>query len=465
MWMNKVLSLTTIFLGTVAGGYESHDIASALPAFGLPPISNPRLSALQDAQYYKQWFVCITQGVDREPQDVSSVVQEFQEFIESNSRIYMLFNSMFEEIPDDSMASTDMNGYPRVRDYRHMLQVLNKVLSSAPLWRDNAPYPILMPIPINTLLAWVMGTASGSAAFSDPDVNAMLKKVLNTWGCYMRSPASLSALGNGPTGWLSEKAIQNLTKVGNAGITSYTFCQLYDCEPAVPNHGFQSWDDFFTRSFRKGIRPVASPDDDSVIANPTESTPYAMKRGIKARDNFWLKGQNYSVQDMLGHDPLAKEFVGGTIYQALLTALSYHRWHAPVSGRIVKAYTIPGTYSSVPPSTGGHHTGGTHPNDLMEGYAYITAMATRAVILIESDNPDIGLVAFLGIGLAEVSSCEITVKRGDRVQKGDQIGMFHYGGSTSVLILRGGVDALGFPEGGNDNIPVGSRLAVVPSKI
>ena len=49
---------------------------------------------------------------------------------------------------------------------------------------------------------------------------------------------------------------------------------------------------------------------------------------------------------MMADDPLAPQFVGGTIYQAFLDALSYHRWHSPVSGTVVKAYVQPGTYYS-----------------------------------------------------------------------------------------------------------------------
>jgi phosphatidylserine decarboxylase len=35
---------------------------------------------------------------------------------------------------------------------------------------------------------------------------------------------------------------------------------------------------------------------------------------------------------------LAKHFVGGTVYQAFLSALFYHRWHAPVDGVIEDIY-------------------------------------------------------------------------------------------------------------------------------
>jgi phosphatidylserine decarboxylase len=52
--------------------------------------------------------------------------------------------------------------------------------------------------------------------------------------------------------------------------------------------------------------------------------------------------------DMLDMDPLYEQFVGGTVYQAFLSALSYHRWHAPVSGKVVKAYIKDGTYFSEP---------------------------------------------------------------------------------------------------------------------
>lgn len=40
--------------------------------------------------------------------------------------------------------------------------------------------------------------------------------------------------------------------------------------------------------------------------------------------------------------------------------------------------------------------------------AYITELATRAIMFIEADNPDIGLMCILAVGMAEVSTREIT---------------------------------------------------------
>jgi phosphatidylserine decarboxylase len=46
------------------------------------------------------------------------------------------------------------------------------------------------------------------------------------------------------------------------------------------------------------------------------------------------------------------------------------------------------------------------------------------------------------VGMAEVSTCDITVAVGQHVNKGDQLGMFHFGGSTHCLIFRPGVRLL-----------------------
>lgn len=42
--------------------------------------------------------------------------------------------------------------------------------------------------------------------------------------------------------------------------------------------------------------------------------------------------------------------------------------------------------------------------------------------------------------MAEVSSCEFTVKEGDEITKGQEVGMFHYGGSSHCLVFQPGVD-------------------------
>jgi phosphatidylserine decarboxylase len=69
----------------------------------------------------------------------------------------------------------------------------------------------------------------------------------------------------------------------------------------------------------------------------------------------------------------------------------------------------------------------------------------------------------MGIGMTEVSTCDITVKEGQHVSKGDEIGMFHYGGSTHCVLFEKGVELDEFPNTNDpeQNVPVRSKLAVV----
>ncbi|OJJ96181.1 hypothetical protein ASPACDRAFT_125678 [Aspergillus aculeatus ATCC 16872] len=420
---------------------------------------------------HHEWVGGVIAHVDRnKPEELHPVLKEFQELIESNTRVYLLMAAMFGEIPRNRTYATDPTGCPQLRDYKHMLEVLNHLITTAPSWNDFSHRVGLVGLPINAVLDWPMGTPSGYAAFLDPDVNRMLKKVLNAWGDFLRSPESASVLDDSANGWFGETGKSDLVEVANlGGKTDHTFEEMFICDPSAPHHGYKSWDDFFTRLFREGIRPVAGPDDDKIIANACESKPYKVAYNVKARDTFWIKHQPYSINDMLAFDPLAEQFNGGTVYQAFLSALSYHRWHSPVSGKIVKAYVVDGTYYSEPlfegigdPNPTEKHKHGIDACGEVTSQGFLTATATRAIMFIECDNPDIGLMAFLGVGMCEVSTCDITVKEGQHVNKGDELGMFHFGGSTHCLLFRKGVNVQGFPSADTDqNVPVRSQVAYV----
>ncbi|KAJ6520817.1 phosphatidylserine decarboxylase family protein [Mycena vulgaris] len=410
-----------------------------------------------DHRVQHEWLSRQVDHVDKHgAEPLIPVLQEFKDLIERNARIYMFFTQMWDEIPRKPKYAKDPTGKRQIRDYVHMLDVLNHILTKGPEWTDAAAGVGMVGVPIVGIFDYVMGTPSGHAAFLDPDVNKMLKKVLNEWGKFLKSPKSAYVLGDHTEGWFGESANKDIMQVANAPLQ--TKPQKY--------HGYKSWDDFFTRQVCENARPVASPDDDSVVANCCESKAYNVARDSKLRDKFFIKSQPYSVLDMLAHDPLAAQFAGATIYQAFLSALSYHRWHVPVSGTIVRAFVEDGTYFSEPLFEGvgdpSEHDINTKGISVAQGY--LTALATRAVIFIEADNKNIGLMAFVGVGMDEVSTCEIAVKEGQHVRKGDQLGMFHFGGSSHCLLFRKGVKVDGFPEIGRDtNVPVRSKVAVVHS--
>ena len=114
------------------------------------------------------------------------MLQEFKELIEGNTRIYMYFREMWDEVPNKPPYNKDPTGGSQIRDYEHMLQILNHIFTQAPEWTDAAESVGMVGVPMVAIFDYVMGTPSGHAAFLDPDVNRMLKKVLNQWGKYLQ---------------------------------------------------------------------------------------------------------------------------------------------------------------------------------------------------------------------------------------------------------------------------------------
>jgi phosphatidylserine decarboxylase len=401
-----------------------------------------------DQAVLDNWLATLIQETDRDKKPFHPVITAFKNFIENDAEVYMFFSQMFKQVP--LKYKTDPAGKPQVRDYHHMLELMNTIMTKAPAYNKTG----LVGFPINAILDWPMGTTSGYAAFLNGKVNFHLKKVLNEWAQFLGSSDSCETLTRDEhTGWFGKDAREAMPH----------FDEDFICDPSKEHHGFTSWDNFFTRQFREGRRPVAAPGDDRVIANACESAPYRIAHHVKRHDRFWIKAQPYSLEHMMQHDDYVAMFEGGTIYQAFLSALSYHRWHSPVSGTIIKTCKLDGTYYAEALAEGYDPAG---PN---ESQGYITQLASRALIFIEADNPAIGLMCFMSVGMAEVSTNEITVYEGQHVTKGQQLGMFHFGGSTHCLIFRPGVevkfDLHGQKPGlESENIPINARIATVVSK-
>lgn len=398
-----------------------------------------------DQETLSAWLKKIMQKAEKDTGPLLPTVENLKNFIEHDAKAYMFFNQMFDQVSKKQVESP--TGLPQVRDYQHMLRLFNAIMTHAPEFDETG----LVGCPFNAILDWSMATTGGWAGFINDQVNAHLKLILDEWAVFLRSYESTSVLNDDPKkGWFGKDAIKAMP----------TFVDDFVCDPTKPHYGFKSWDDFFTRKFREGVRPVCEPDNDTVIVNACESAPYRLEHNVQLRDKFWIKAQPYALQFMMDNDPFSEKFVGGTIYQAFLSALSYHRWHSPVSGRVVKTKLIEGTYYSESLSTPIDPAG----PDYSQGY--ISEIATRGLIFIESDNPDIGLMCFMAIGMAEVSTCDITVFEGQHVKKGQELGMFHFGGSTHCLFFGPHVN-LDFdlhgqkPSLDSHNIPINAHLATV----
>ncbi|HEX2295843.1 MAG TPA: phosphatidylserine decarboxylase [Actinomycetota bacterium] len=146
---------------------------------------------------------------------------------------------------------------------------------------------------------------------------------------------------------------------------------------------------------------------------------------------------------------------------AFLSALNYHRWHAPVAGTIRKAWIVGGTYYSADAE-------GEDPRGPDDSQGCISQVATRAIVQIEAADPSIGLMTAIFVGMSEISSCVILphVVPGYKVEKGEELGHFQYGGSPHCLVFGPGAiesfEVSAMPQPHNPHPPVvllGSTIA------
>jgi len=430
-----------------------------------------------------------------------TLIQPIEELKNITSQDRVLAMNVEKMITDaNNYSTTTPLGTLPIQDFDHFLHMLNQIVRTSPAFytTNTAPDPNeangLIAFPINALLDFPMGTDAGYVVFSNLLINQQLKKILNYWTIYLETEASayvLEAKENDPLNvlkaplipWLSAPAEEQIVEVAfhwnntcgdpNKGVPHGTkYEDVFLCYPKEENKGYKSWDEFFTRIFRPEVRPVGGPkpkwvNSNRIILNACESAPLANVTRVSLTDKFWLKCQPYSIENILDFDERASQFENGTIYQAFLSGLSYHRWHSPVSGTIVKTKNVAGSYYLENINFGLQNPKPdlSAPNDSQK---FLSAVAAKGLIFIEADGP-IGLMCFVAVGMSEVSSCDITVEAGQRVEQGDEIGMFHYGGSSHCLLFRDNVNLEFIYEDYNTghagkhatNVPVKAQLARV----
>ena len=341
-------------------------------------------------------------------------VAAFRAVVESDPVLRMYAHEMIAQVPA-GRAYRERH----LESFDELLLLVDDVVTTAPEYSDDQ----MVMTPLDGVLDWTKATPAGFAFYRDPRVNDALRGVLQGWCDFLSSDASLAVLTPEPSGWMGDAAQRAV------GMDQFVV------DPDDEHWGFTSWNDFFTRRFRDGERPVAAPEDDAVVVSPCEATPYRIASRVHRRDDFWAKAEPYSLDELLAGDESVDAFVGGTVWQAFLSAVDYHRWHSPVSGWVVRAWVQPGTYYSEADAQG---TDAAEPT-LSQGY--LSHVATRAIVLVHADDPAIGLVACVFIGMSDVSSCVVgdCIEPGTRVAKGDELGYFQFGGSTVCVLFGAGV--------------------------
>lgn len=200
---------------------------------------------------------------------------------------------------------------------------------------------------------------------------------------------------------------------------------------------YASFNDFFTRALRPGLRPLA----DAAVVCPVDGA--VSQLGPIARDQiFQAKGHHYSTTALLGGDAaLAAEFQDGHFATIYLSPRDYHRIHMPCDGRLLRMEHVPGALFSVNPATA-------------RGVPSLFARNERVVCSF--DTP-LGPMALVLVGATIVGSMA-TVWHGQvnpprsgqprrwdyadqqiTLRQGEEMGRFLLGSTVVLLFARGAV--------------------------
>lgn len=192
---------------------------------------------------------------------------------------------------------------------------------------------------------------------------------------------------------------------------------------------FKSFNEFFYRGLKEGARPIAAAGDDRIAVLPADGRHLAFPN-VDAAGGFYAKGQRFDLASFLGeaHLPeadrvLSRQFAGGSLLISRLCPVDYHRFHFPVSGTPGEARLINGWLYSVSPIA------------LRRNLGYLWENK-RMITLV--DSPAFGRVAVCEIGATMVGTIFQSYVPGRAVAKGDEKGLFRFGGSCVVTIFQRG---------------------------
>jgi phosphatidylserine decarboxylase len=211
-------------------------------------------------------------------------------------------------------------------------------------------------------------------------------------------------------------------------------------EAAVSDKAYYaSFNAFFTRELRPGIRPIAEGKD--VIVSPVDGA-ISQLGPIIEQSIVQAKGRSYSVEELLGGDKtLAEQYKHGQFATIYLSPRDYHRIHMPIAGKLKSMRYVPGKLFSVNPRTA-------------RAVPRLFARNERLICVFDTELGDVTLVLvgaiFVG-SMETVWSGQVTPPYGKTIEnwtyegdealsfeKGQEMGRFNMG-STVVMLLPTGV--------------------------
>lgn len=350
-------------------------------------------------------------------------INEFKKIVKENKYLNDSMNTMIKEIPHkiDKHCDDNYKGYSitehnkKPKNFDEVCKRFYNVITHAPKFYD--PLNPFNGLPVIDLFAKLIASDTGLLFFGNIVINNHMKKILDLWSGFLMRPESAIVLTK--NGWLGMSSMDEFKHNKNK-----------------KHYGFKSWNDFFIRQFKDIDK--SRPMSDALVVSACDAIYVAFKKNIKYSTDFMrVKGDIYSLKDMLFNVPdnIVKKFVGGCIYQAYLSAETYHRYHSPVEGKLVHADVVDGSLFLVNNFYEKNENKFCGQDQVMKSQQFLPNVQTRGICIFKTK--EIGYVGFIAIGMTEVSSCIIYDNLLNKVvKKGQEIGHFQYGGSSHLLIFE-----------------------------
>ncbi len=182
-------------------------------------------------------------------------------------------------------------------------------------------------------------------------------------------------------------------------------------------YNFPSYNAFFTRSVKPEMRPVDMTPQHLISPCDSKLSVYRIDR----KSIFRIKGSRYRISDLIDHKFLADRFNGGLCLIFRLEVDDYHRYCYIDSGVKTGNTFIEGVLHTVNPIA-------------LERYN-IYKRNSREYTLIHTEN--FGDVIQVEVGAMMVGRICNHDEAGP-VKRGQEKGMFEFGGSTIVVLLEKG---------------------------
>lgn len=179
---------------------------------------------------------------------------------------------------------------------------------------------------------------------------------------------------------------------------------------------YTSYNDFFTRKIRPGIRRID--ERPNVLVSPCDAKASAFR--IDDNTVFSVKGTEYTTSELLKNEQLALQYKGGICVLLRLTVDDYHRYCYVDGGTKGENFTVKGVLHTVNPAAAEH--------------APIYKENSREYTVIDTDN--FGRMVHMEVGALIVGKIVNYDKAPCRVEKGSEKGRFEFGGSTVILLFK-----------------------------